>query len=85
MMSISMALTVIFLNDDDSFTSISGDVDMLWLYLVYFKADCKVLCWFRITVIDNSYPETPVRPCSTTPQHNCCINYLLKVILSSCI
>ena len=53
-----MALTVIFLNDDDSFTLINGDVDTLWLYLVHNHADCKVLCWFRITVIYNNYSET---------------------------
>ena len=53
-----MALTVIFLNDDDSFTLINGDVDTLWLYPVHNKADCKVLFWLRITVIYNNYSET---------------------------
>ena len=51
-------LTVIFLNGDDSFTLINGDVDTLWLYFVHNKADCKVLCWLRITVIYNIYSET---------------------------
>ena len=53
-----VALTVIFLNGDDSFTLITVDVDTLWLGPIHSKTDCKVFCWFRITVIYNNYPET---------------------------
>ena len=73
-------LTVIFLNDDDSFTLIIADVDTLWLRPIHNKADCKVFCLFRITVIDNNYPETTC----IVSQENSRVNNL-KVSFSSCI
>ena len=56
-----MALTVIFLNGDDSFTLINGDVDTVRLRPVHNKADCKVFCWFRITILGDNYPEASAR------------------------
>ena len=52
-----MALTIIILNVDNSFTEIV-DVDTVWLYQDYSEADVELLCLFRISVLRNIYSET---------------------------
>ena len=61
-MFFTVLLTIIVLNVDNSFTEIV-DVDTLWLHQGHTEADIELLCWFRITVLCDIYPEASVAHC----------------------